>query len=73
VKAVRAEALEVKVGFGSFEDWWEPFLYGVGPAGAYLVAQTDERQQLVRAVCEEQLGPPPFTVTGRAWCAAGTV
>ena len=73
VGAVRAEALEVEVGFDTFEDWWTPFLYGVGPAGAYLAAQSPERQQQVRAICEEQLGPPPFTVSGRAWCAAGSV
>ena len=57
----------------TFDEWWEPFGYGVGPAGAYLVAQPHERRQEIRAACEELLGRGPFTVEGRAWCAAGTV
>ena len=69
---VRAGALSVEVRFDSFEDWWQPFLYGVGPAGAYLTAQTADRQEQVRAACEDVLGPAPFTVVGQAWCAAGT-
>lgn len=69
---LRATALSVEVAFASFEDWWEPFTYGVGPAGAYLVAQDPERQEEIRGACEELLGPAPFTVPGRAWCAAGT-
>ncbi|MDT4992263.1 MAG: hypothetical protein QOH97_2155, partial [Actinoplanes sp.] len=32
--------LTVRVGFASFDDWWEPFTLGVGPAGDY-VAQLD--------------------------------
>lgn len=72
VSDVRAEAIEVEVAFESFEDWWEPFTYGVGPAGAFLAAQDLDRQDEIRTICAELLGPPPFAVTGRAWCAAGT-
>jgi SAM-dependent methyltransferase len=70
---VRATALAVEVGFTSFAEWWEPFTYGVGPASAYLLAQEPERQEEIRGICEELLGPAPFTVAGQAWCAAGTV
>ena len=31
---VEPSSLTVRVGFDSFEDWWEPYTYGVGPAGA---------------------------------------
>jgi SAM-dependent methyltransferase len=70
---VREGALEVSVEFDQVDTWWEPFTYGVGPAGAYLAAQTAERQEQIRTACAELLGPPPFTVVGQAWCAAGTV
>ena len=69
---VRATALAVHVVHGTFDEWWEPFGYGVGPAGAYLAAQPHERRQEIRAACEALLGRGPFTVEGRAWCAAGT-
>ena len=70
---VREGALEVSVEFDHVDTWWEPFTYGVGPAGAFLAAQTAERQEQIRAACAELLGPPPFAVVGQAWCAAGTV
>lgn len=69
----RAEPISVTVEFAAFEEWWEPFTFGVGPAGAYLLAQPPERQEEIRAACEALLGAAPFTVTGEAWCAAATV
>ena len=64
----RAEALTVAVEFDSFQEWWEPFTFGVGPAGAWLAAQSPERREAVRNACADVLGPAPFTVTGSAWC-----
>jgi hypothetical protein len=37
-------SLTVTLRFATFDDWWEPFRLGVGPAGAY-VAQLDEAQR----------------------------
>lgn len=70
---VRSTAIEVAVEFDSFDDWWEPFTYGVGPAGAYLAAQSNGRRHQIRAACSDILGPAPFSVTGAAWCAAAQV
>lgn len=69
LRDTRSGALTVAVEFDTFEEWWEPFTYGVGPAGAWLAAQSPERQAAVRAACADVLGPAPFTVTGSAWCA----
>lgn len=66
------DALTVDVAFASFDDWWEPFTFGVGPAGAYLEAQQPERYQEIRDACAAQLGAAPFTVSGSAWCAVAT-
>jgi SAM-dependent methyltransferase len=57
----------------TFEDWWEPFTLGVGPAGAWLVAQSPERQEEVRAACHAHLGDGPFSIPSHAWAARGVV
>jgi SAM-dependent methyltransferase len=67
-----SSALRVAVEFTTFEDWWEPFTFGVGPSGSYLAAQSDERRAAIRDACAERLGPAPFTVAGGAWCVVAT-
>ncbi len=68
----RTTELTVTIEFERFEDWWEPFTYGVGPAGGYVAAQPPERVAEVRAACAARLGPEPFSVSGSAWCVVGT-
>ncbi len=65
----RTTELTVTIEFGRFEDWWEPFTYGVGPAGGYVAGQSPERVAAVREACAARLGPEPFSVSGSAWCA----
>jgi SAM-dependent methyltransferase len=55
----------------SFDDWWEPFTRGVGPAGAYTTGLDPERQVELRERCRAQLPDAPFTLTARAWAARG--
>jgi ubiquinone/menaquinone biosynthesis C-methylase UbiE len=57
----------------TFADWWEPFTLGVGPAGNWLVAQDEARQEQVRAACHELLGDGPFSIPSFAWAARGVV
>ena len=57
----------------SFEDWWEPFTLGVGPAGAYTAGLDRKRRAELRDLCRELLPPAPFVVTARAWVARGHV
>ncbi len=59
--------LEILVSFASFEDWWEPFTFGVGPAGAYAASLDDQGRSALAEACAARLGPPPFDVVGRAW------
>ena len=37
---VTETALSVSVEHPTFEEWWEPFTLGVGPAGAYVAGST---------------------------------
>ena len=69
---VHDTVLSAEVAYDSFEDWWQPYTAGVGPAGAYLASLVPDRREAVRRGCAELLGPPPFTITGRAWAARGT-
>jgi len=64
---VRSSALTLTLGFDSFADWWEPFTFGVGPAGGYVGRLSDADRDALAARCAEVLGPPPFEVRASAW------
>ena len=66
-------AVAVDVEHATFEDWWEPFTLGVGPAGAYVAGLDPERQAELRELCRERLPEPPFVVSANAWAARGLV
>ena len=68
---VEEDSLAVRVEHPTFEDWWEPFLLGVGPAGAFAAGLDPERQERLRERCRELLPAAPFVVTARAWAARG--
>ncbi len=65
--------LTVDVPFASFEDWWQPYTLGVGPAGAYVAQLTSGAQEALAARCAELLPPAPFTVTASAWCVRARI
>jgi len=69
--AIEETRLEVSVEHPTFEDWWEPFTLGVGPAGGYAARLDPERQAELRKRCREKLPAAPFVLTARAWAARG--
>jgi len=73
LREIEQTALSVDVEHGSFEEWWEPFTLGVGPAGAYAAGLDPERQAALRERCREVLPPAPFVLTAYAWAARGVV
>ena len=64
--------LEATADYTSFEDFWEPFTYGVGPAGQHLVSLAPDGQARVREGCRHALPSGAFSLTARAWYARGT-
>jgi SAM-dependent methyltransferase len=73
LRQVEETALSVSRDHSDFETWWEPFMRGVGPAGAY-VSSLDAREQVeLRETCRSMLPSGPFTVTAQAWAARGIV
>jgi SAM-dependent methyltransferase len=73
LRSVEEATVEASLEFSSFEDWWEPFTLGVGPAGAYAVTLDASALARLRDRCRELVGPPPFTIEASAWAARGVV
>lgn len=71
LRAIEDRPLSVIVEHRSFEEWWEPFELGVGPAGAFVGGLEPEGREELRDRCRSMLPAPPFTVTAIAWAARG--
>lgn len=67
--------LTVASTYASFEELWNGFMAGVGPAGAYCVSLDDRDRDRLRAAVFERFGSPtgPFTLNAVARCAVGRV
>ena len=63
--------LTVQVHHARFDDWWEPFTLGVGPAGAYLAGLDVVKRKELKERCKELAPVAPFTVEAIAWAARG--
>src|SRR6185369_10715878 len=44
----------------SFDEWWEPFTLGVGPAGAYVQGLAQDARDRLRERCRELHPAAPF-------------
>ena len=64
---VEEGTLTVSVSYAGFEEWWEPYTLGVGPAGDYVRGLDEAGRERVRAHCAELLPEGPFTVDATAW------
>jgi SAM-dependent methyltransferase len=71
--AVEVSPLDVAASYDDFDDLWQPFTMGVGPAGSYATGLDAESRDALRNRMRELLGDPsgPFSLTARAWCAIG--
>lgn len=57
----------------TFEEWWEPFATGVGPAGSHVARLDPETRAELRERCRALLPLGPFVQTARAWASRGVV
>ena len=71
IKDVRGAEQPAVVEHQTFDEWFEPFTLGVGPAGSYLVGLDAERRAAVRERCLRDLGDGPFTIPAFVWAAVG--
>jgi SAM-dependent methyltransferase len=71
LRRIEEAALSVSVNHASFDDWWEPFTFGVGPAGAYAQGLGETELSALRERCRQLLPEGPFTLAAFAWAARG--
>lgn len=74
---VEESALAIEQDFAAFDDYWAPFLEGVGPGGAYVASLAEDRRRALEARLRRRLlgdrGDGAFTLSARAWCVRGRV
>jgi SAM-dependent methyltransferase len=73
---IRVTAIDVPAHFGSFDDYWQPFLGGQGPAPSYVMAMSaGERERLRRRLRERIVvqGDGSIDMIARAWAVGAWV
>ena len=73
LRQVEGAVLVARVEYTRFDDWWEPFEFGIGPAGAQFVSLSPEQRTRVRERCQALFPQAPFEVVSAAWAARGIV
>jgi SAM-dependent methyltransferase len=72
--AVEVTAVDIVTEFASFDDYWDPFLGGQGPAPAYLVALDQSHRDALRARLLRSLpiaSDGSIALIARAWAVRG--
>ncbi len=70
---ISAGALTVSADYKDFDDLWEPYTFGVGPAGKALAKLDDEGLDAVREAIRAEVPGGSFSLEARAWYATGKV
>ena len=73
LRDVEESTVSASVEHATFDEWWNPFTLGVGPAGGYLRGLDDERRAALEARCRELLPGEPLRITATAWAARAAV
>ena len=67
LREVEDTTLAAQVEYASFEDWWEPYTAGVGPAGAYVCGLDDDARDALQERCRQLLPDAPFKTINRGF------
>jgi hypothetical protein len=77
LEVVREQPIDISMRFDSFADYWNPFLLGQGPAGAYVRRLSHDSLQALRNEVKRRLSAPaedaPLVLPARAWSVFGAV
>jgi SAM-dependent methyltransferase len=71
---VTVRPIEIPTVFADFDDYWDPFLGGQGPAPAYAMSLPEERRHALRELLRDRLPAGPdgtIPLTARAWAVRG--
>lgn len=73
---VVSSSIEIDMPFASFDDYWDPFLLGQGPAGACVAGMDEATRTKLAAALRRRLlhagANAPPVLRGRAWVVRGT-
>jgi SAM-dependent methyltransferase len=72
---VEAGAITVSSRYRDFDELWQSFLAGIGPAGAHASSLDDATRDAVRDAYHRRIGSPagPFELDATAWYAVASV
>jgi SAM-dependent methyltransferase len=76
LRDVRVRAIDVPTRFADFDDYWQPFLGGQGPAPGYAASLDEDRREALLGRIRTRLPFAPdgsIPLTARAWAVRGTV
>src|SRR5262249_20251451 len=73
---IEVTAIDVQIQFSDFNDYWQPFLGGQGPAPAYLMSLDDRAKIRLQERLRERLpvqDNESILLTARSWAVRGTL
>jgi SAM-dependent methyltransferase len=77
LERVEEQPISIELPSASFDDYWQPFLGGQGPAGAYVASLREPRRAALEARLRGRLlgtrPDGPFTLRASAWAVKGVV
>jgi SAM-dependent methyltransferase len=73
VREIEDGSVAIAVEHATFDEWWEPYTLGVGPAGTHVAGLDDAQRAALRERCRDLLPDAPFTIQARAWAVRGVV
>jgi SAM-dependent methyltransferase len=72
--AVETRSIDIEARFLDFDDYWTPFLSGVGPAPGYCAALAEDQRDALRELLRTRLSPAgagPIVMHARAFAVRG--
>ena len=73
LRDIHEQPLTIEMAFESFDDYWQPFLCGQGPAGVYVSSLSVSARHALESKLRERLGGDGFGLRARAWAVRGVV
>ncbi|MDX1343489.1 MAG: class I SAM-dependent methyltransferase [Reinekea sp.] len=73
---ISAEQLQIETRFKNFDDYWQPFLGGQGPAPTYVQSLKEAERHQLRNLIQDRLPTEKdgsIELTARAWAVKGVV
>jgi ubiquinone/menaquinone biosynthesis C-methylase UbiE len=74
---VQETAIDIRMDFTSFDDYWLPYLEGVGPTGMYVAGLSHEARDALRERLRNRVlsgqSDGAFSLAARAWAVRGLV